>query len=111
MLHTDIGDNCLGAKVNHRLVPLSQKLTSGDQVEVLTSSSQKPQPEWLSFVTTAKARTRIEAALRRDRRVIAKEGKSKLDKLFIEEPLERSMLDRILHYYDVDKKEDLFYQI
>ncbi|NLA64185.1 MAG: bifunctional (p)ppGpp synthetase/guanosine-3',5'-bis(diphosphate) 3'-pyrophosphohydrolase, partial [Bacteroidales bacterium] len=70
LLHTDIGDNCLGAKVNHRLVPLSQKLTSGDQVEVLTSLSQKPQPEWLSFVTTAKARTRIEAALRRDRRAI-----------------------------------------
>ena len=111
MLHTDIGDTCLGAKVNHRLVPLSQKLTSGDQVEVLTSSSQKPQPEWLSFVTTAKARTRIEAALRRERRAIAKEGKLKLDKLFVEEPLERSMLDRILHYYDVDKKEDLFYRI
>ena len=111
MLHTDIGDTCLGAKVNHRLVPLSQKLTSGDQVEVLTSSSQKPQPEWLSFVTTAKARTRIEAALRRERRVIAKEGKLKLDKLFVEEPLERSMLDRILHYYDIDKKEDLFYKI
>ena len=111
MLHTDIGDSCLGAKVNHRLVPLSQKLTSGDQVEILTSATQKPQYEWLGYVTTAKARTRIEAALRRERRVVAKEGKLKLDKLFVEEPLERSMLDRILHYYNIDKKEDLFYKI
>ena len=111
MLHTDIGDSCLGAKVNHRLVPLSQKLTSGDQVEILTSATQKPQYEWLGYVTTAKARTRIEAALRRERRVVAKEGKLKLDKLFVEEPLERSMLDRILNYYNIDKKEDLFYKI
>lgn len=111
MLHTDIGDSCLGAKVNHRLVPLSQKLTSGDQVEILTSATQKPQYEWLGYVTTAKARTRIEAALRRERRAVAKEGKLKLDKLFVEEPLERSMLDRILHYYNIDKKEDLFYKI
>ena len=111
MLHTDIGDSCLGAKVNHRLVPLSQKLTSGDQVEILTSATQKPQYEWLGYVTTAKARTRIEAALRRERRAVAKEGKLKLDKLFVEEPLERSMLDRILNYYNIDKKEDLFYKI
>ena len=112
ILHTDIGDNCLGAKINHKLVPLSQKLNSGDQVEILTSTSQKPQPEWLNFVTTAKARTRIEAALRREKRKIAKEGKLKLDKLFVEERnMDRSMLDRILHYYDIDKKEDLLYRI
>ena len=112
ILHTDIGDNCLGAKINHKLVPLSQKLNSGDQVEILTSTSQKPQPEWLNFVTTAKARTRIEAALRREKRKIGKEGKLKLDKLFVEERnMDRSMLDRILHYYDIDKKEDLLYRI
>ena len=111
MLHTDIGDTCLGAKVNHKLVPLSHKLNSGDQVEIITSASQKPQPEWISFVTTAKARTKIEAALRREKRAIAKEGKLKLDKLFVDEPMERSMLDRILHYYNIDRKDDLFYQI
>ena len=112
MLHSDIGDNCLGAKVNHKLIPLSKKLNSGDQVEIITSTSQKPQPEWLNYVTTAKARTKIESALRREKRKIAKEGKLKLDKLFIEEPnMDRSMLDRILHYYNVDRKEDLFYQI
>ena len=111
LLHTDIGDTCLGAKVNHRLVPLSQKLNSGDQIEVITSTTQKPVPEWLSFVTTAKARTRIEAALRREKRSIAKAGKLKLDKLFEKEPIERSTLDKILHYYDVERKEDLYYQI
>ena len=111
MLHTDIGDTCLGAKVNHKLVPLSHKLNSGDQVEIITSASQKPQPEWISFVTTAKARTKIEAALRREKRAVAKEGKLKLDKLFVDEPMERSMLDRILHYYNIDRKDDLFYQI
>lgn len=111
ILHTDIGDKCLGAKVNHKLIPLSQKLNSGDQVEIITSTSQKPQPEWLNFVTTAKARTKIESALRREKRAIAKEGKLKLDKLFGSEPIERSMLDRILHYYDIDRKEDLFFKI
>ena len=111
MLHTDIGDSCLGAKVNHNLVPLSKKLNSGDQIEILASSSQKPQAEWLNYVTTAKARTSIETALRRERRAIAKEGKLKLDSLFDEEPLQRSMLDRILYYYEIDKKEDLYYQI
>ena len=111
ILHTDIGNACLGAKVNHKLVPLSQKLNSGDQVEILTSTSQKPQPEWLNFVTTAKARTKIEAELRREKRTIAKLGKLKLDKLFDKEPIDRSTLDKILHYYDIDRKEDLFYQI
>lgn len=111
ILHTDIGDTCLGAKINHRLVPLSQKLNSGDQVEILTSASQKPQPEWINFVTTAKARTKIEAALRRERRLVARTGKSKLEALFDKTPIERSMLDRILHFYEIDKKEDLYYLI
>ncbi|MFA7067315.1 MAG: RelA/SpoT family protein, partial [Dysgonamonadaceae bacterium] len=111
LLHTDIGDTCLGAKVNHRLVPLSHKLNSGDQVEILTSASQMPQPEWINFVTTAKARTRIEAALRRQRRAIGKVGKLKLESLFDENLIERSMLDKILHFYGIDKKEDLYYLI
>ncbi len=111
ILHTDIGDTCLGAKVNHRLVPLSQKLNSGDQIEILTSATQKPQPEWLNYVTTAKARTKIEAALRREKRTIAKAGKVKLEKLFDSKPVERNMLNKILHYYKIEKLEDLFYLI
>ena len=55
-LHTDIGSHCIGAKVNHKLVPLSHKLQSGDQVEILTSKSQRVQPEWEVYATTARAR-------------------------------------------------------
>ncbi len=111
ILHSDIGDTCLGAKVNHRLVPLSQKLNSGDQIEILTSVTQKPQPEWVNYVTTAKARTKIEAALRREKRSIAKVGKAKLEKLFDSMPIERNMINKILHYYGIDKKEELYYLI
>ncbi|MGV8963468.1 MAG: RelA/SpoT family protein [Candidatus Saccharimonadaceae bacterium] len=111
ILHSDIGDKCLGAKVNHRLVPLSQKLNSGDQIEIITSITAKPQPEWLNFVTTAKARTRIETTLKKERRAIGRVGKLKLEALFDKKPIERSIVDRILHYYNVEKKDDLYYLI
>ena len=77
-LHTNIGNSCIGAKVNHRLVPLSHPLSSGDQVEILTSRSQKPAPEWLNYVVTAKARTKIEAYLKRVCREAVREGEHKL---------------------------------
>jgi GTP pyrophosphokinase len=67
-LHTDIGSHSIGAKVNHKLVPLSHKLQSGDQVEILTSKSQRVQPEWENFASTAKARAKIQTILRKDRR-------------------------------------------
>ena len=110
-IHTRIGDHCLGAKVNHTLVPLSQKLRSGDQVEVLTSQSVNPQPEWLNFVTTAKARTKIEASLRRQRRRIAEKGKNMLNDLFANEPIDNTLFNRILHSYKAENKEDLYYMI
>lgn len=112
-LHSDIGDHCIGAKVNHKLVPLSQKLASGDQVEVLTSKSQVPKSDWLSLVTTAKARTRIEYALRKQRREIAKKGEKMLAKSLEGTSLEltTTMIDRMLDYYKKVNKEDLFYAI
>ena len=64
-LHSQLGDKCIAGKVNHKLVPLSHRLASGDQVEVLTSNSQTPKQEWMSFLATARARTRLRAALRR----------------------------------------------
>ena len=67
-IHTEIGNTCIGAKVNHKLVPMSHKLTSGDQVEILTSDKQKPQREWLDFVVTAKARTHINATFKKYRK-------------------------------------------
>ncbi len=112
-LHSDIGDHCIGAKVNHRLVPLSQKLNSGDQVEVLTSKSQHPVSEWLSLVTTAKARTKIEYALRKRRRDVAKKGEDILKKGLAETSIEinSSIIDRIMDYYEIPSREDLFYAI
>lgn len=74
-LHSQIGLHCIAGKVNHKLVPLSQKLKSGDQVEVLTSQSQQPQPEWINFLATAKAKTRLRAALRKTQQPIIERGK------------------------------------
>lgn len=111
IIHTRIGDHCLGAKVNHTLVPLSQKLRSGDQVEILTSQSVNPQPEWLNFVTTAKARTKIEASLRRQHRRIVEKGKNMLDELFNNEPIDNTLFNKILHSYKSENKEDLYYMI
>ncbi|ULB35904.1 MULTISPECIES: RelA/SpoT family protein [Proteiniphilum] len=110
-IHTRIGDHCLGAKVNHTLAPLSQKLRSGDQIEILTSQSVNPQPEWLNFVTTAKARTKIEASLRRQRRRIVEKGQNMLDELFDHEPIDNTVFNKILHAYKAGNKEDLYYMI
>ena len=110
-IHTRIGDHCLGAKVNHTLAPLSQKLHSGDQIEILTSQSVYPQPEWINFVTTAKARTKIEASLRRQRRRVAEKGKNMLDLLFNNEPIDNTLFNRILQSYKAENKEDLYYMI
>lgn len=74
LLHTDIGSHCIGAKVNHKLVPLSHKLESGDQVEILTSKSQRVQPEWEAFATTARARAKIASILRKEAKANQKKG-------------------------------------
>ena len=73
-LHTDIGSHCIGAQVNHKLVPLSHKLQSGDQVEILTSKSQRVQPEWLNYATTARAKAKIASILRKESKAYQKEG-------------------------------------
>ncbi|MBL7726958.1 MAG: bifunctional (p)ppGpp synthetase/guanosine-3',5'-bis(diphosphate) 3'-pyrophosphohydrolase, partial [Dinghuibacter sp.] len=70
-IHSAVGDKCIGAKVNHRLTPLSHKLRSGDQVEVITSNKQKPKEDWLEFVITTKAKTRIKDSLKEEKRKIA----------------------------------------
>ena len=110
-IHTRIGDHCLGAKVNHTLVPLSQKLSSGDQIEILTSQSVYPQPEWLHFVTTAKARTKIEASMRRQRRRVADKGKNMLELLFNNETIDNTLFNKMLHAYKAENKEDFYYMI
>ena len=77
-IHTFLGSHCIGAKVNHKLVPLSHKLQSGDQVEILTSKSQRVQPSWINFDTTAKAKAKIHAILKREQRAMQQKGEDKL---------------------------------
>jgi GTP pyrophosphokinase len=81
-IHTDIGDRCIGAKVNNRLVPLSHQLQSGDQLEIITSAKQRPNEEWLRFVTTARAKQKIKSSLNDERKVIAQDGKEILERKF-----------------------------
>lgn len=112
-LHTNIGNKCIGAKVNHRLVPLSHPLASGDQVEILTSRSQEPQAEWLNFVTTAKARSKIDAVLKRARKEAAKLGEEKVISAFKRSEMEAntSNLDKLCMYFGFSKREEFFYAV
>ena len=112
-LHTNIGNKCIGAKVNHRLVPLSHPLASGDQVEILTSRSQEPQAEWLNFVTTAKARAKIDAVLKRARKDAAKLGEEKVISAFKRSEMEASTsnLDKLCMYFGFSKREEFYYAV
>lgn len=74
-IHTQIGKHCIGAKVNHKLVPLSQPLKSGDQIEIITSKKQQPKEDWLTYAVTAKAKHRIKQALREQKRKLAVVGR------------------------------------
>ncbi|MDY4845471.1 MAG: RelA/SpoT family protein [Parabacteroides sp.] len=112
-LHSDIGNHCIGAKVNHRLVPLSHPLSSGDQVEVLTSRSQEPQPEWFNFTTTAKAHTKIDAVLRKARKETAKAGEAMVIEAFRNSEVEASMqnMDKLMMYYGFTKREEFYFAV
>lgn len=112
-IHTEIGNTCIGAKVNHKLVPMSHKLSSGDQVEILTSDKQKPQREWLEFVVTAKARTHINAFFKKYRRELLRKGidifEDVVKKLNL--PPTSEPLKKALEYYGMTNKEDLYVEI
>jgi GTP pyrophosphokinase len=112
-IHTFLGSHCIGAKVNHKLVPLSHKLQSGDQVEILTSKSQHVQPSWINFVSTAKAKAKIMAILRRDNREIQKMGEEMLTQWLQENDLETttSILDKLCELHELPKHENLFQAI
>lgn len=108
-IHTFLGSHCIGAKVNHKLVPLSHKLSSGDQVEILTSNSQHVQASWINFVYTAKAKTKIQAILRREGREVQKRGEEILDEFLKRNSLELtfSVLDKLCSLHEIDKHEQL----
>ena len=109
-IHTFLGTHCIGAKVNHKLVPLSHHLQSGDQVEILTSKSQHVQPSWLGFVSTAKAKGKIQASLRRADRETQKKGEQTLKEWLEKNSLEltSSVIDKLCDLHEIQRHDSLF---
>lgn len=109
-IHTFLGSHCIGAKVNHKLVPLSHKLNSGDQVEILTSKAQHVQSSWINFVSTAKAKAKIQAILRRNSREIQKQGEEILDAFLKKNDIENTaaVVDQLTVFHDERNREEFF---
>ena len=109
LLHTELGSHCIGAKVNHKLVPLSHKLESGDQVEILTSNSQRVQPSWINFATTAKAKSKIQNILRREGRELQKKGEQILKDFLSNNSLDltQKIIDTLCEFHSIDKYDKL----
>lgn len=112
-LHTQIGCHCIAGKVNHKLVPLSQKLNSGDQVEVLTSQSQTPKPEWIDFLATAKGKTRLRASLRKLQQPAIAAGKEIFTKFLKENEItdDNVAITKVMGLVKAENREDLFYRL
>ena len=112
-IHTDIGDKCIGAKVNNRLMPLSYQLINGDQLEIITSPKQKPNEEWLRFVVTARAKQKIKSSLNEERRLIVEDGQEILSRKFKQFNLRStnhniSFLER---YFNLLSSSELYFRI
>jgi guanosine-3',5'-bis(diphosphate) 3'-pyrophosphohydrolase len=112
-IHSAIGSKCIGAKVHHKLVPISHKLRSGDQIEIITSNKQKPNEDWLNIVVTAKAKSKIKDALREEKRKIADDGKYVLQKKLegMGAAYSNGNIDEVAQFYKLNSHLDLFYQI
>jgi len=112
-IHSAIGIKCIGAKLNHKLVPISQKLRSGDQVEIITSNKQKPSEDWLTFVITAKAKNKIKDALKEEKRKIAEDGKYTLQRKLegTGAAFSQHNIDELVNWYKLNSPLDLFYQV
>ena len=112
-IHSDLGSKCIGAKVNHKLVPLSHKLRSGDQVEILTSNKQTPKEDWLSYVVTAKAKSKIKSALKEEKKHFAEDGKEILMRKFKHLKLQfnNENINELLAYYKIPNSMELYYRI
>ncbi len=112
-VHTAVGSKCIGAKVNHKLVPISYKLKSGDQIEIITSAKQKPNPEWLNFVVTSKAKAKIKDTLKEEKRVIADDGKYMLQKKIegMGAAMSPNNMEELCQFYKINSTLDLLYEI
>ena len=112
-IHTDVGLKCRGVKVNGKLVPLSHTLNSGDQIEVLTSSNNKPNARWLDFVITARARSKIKTALKEEEKIIAEEGKAILSRKLrhLKISFDEKTVNELVNYFKLKTSFDLFFRI
>ena len=112
-IHTDVGLKCRGAKVNGKLVPLSHALKSGDQIEVITTATNKPNARWLDFVITARAKTKIRAALKDEEKAIAEEGKAILTRKLrhLKIPFSEKTINELVNFFKLKTSFDLFFRI
>lgn len=112
-LHTFLGTHCIAAKVNHKLMPLSHRLSSGDQVEILTSQNQTPKEEWASLLVTARAKTALRQALRREQQPLVEEGRRRFKEFLEAKGLEESndLLSSVIHRLGEESKERFFIKL
>ena len=112
-IHTQVGMNCRGAKINGKLKPISHVLISGDQVEIITAKNQKPNIGWLDFVVTARARTRIKNALKEDQKIIAEDGKEILSRKLrhLKINFDDKIINELVTYFKLKTSLDLFYKM
>ena len=112
-VHTVVGAKCIGAKVHHKLVPISHKLRSGDQIEIITSNKQKPSEDWLNIVVTAKAKAKIKDSLREEKRKIAEDGKYILQRKLegMGAAYSQYNIEELMSFYKLSSQLDLFYNI
>jgi guanosine-3',5'-bis(diphosphate) 3'-pyrophosphohydrolase len=109
-IHTDVGARCIGAKVNHKLVPLSYKLQNGDQVEIITSGKQVPKEDWLNIVVTAKAKSKIKSSLKEEKRKVAENGKETLERKLksLKITYNTDNLNKLTYFFKLQSTQDLF---
>ena len=111
-IHTQIGMTCLGVKVNGKLVALSHILSSGDQVEIITSKKQYPRKDWLRFVVTSHARTRIKSALKREEKIIAEKGKELAERKLrhLRTKLSRDTENQLVKFFKSSSSQELYFR-
>ncbi|MDE7410558.1 MAG: RelA/SpoT family protein [Paramuribaculum sp.] len=112
-LHSQLGPKCIAGKVNHKLVPLSHVLNSGDQVEILTSQSQTPKPEWADILKSAKARSRLQIALRRQQAPIIEKGQEILNKFLDDAEVKgtNEVITKMMAFYHIPTRDTLYYKL
>lgn len=109
-IHSELGMHCIAGKINHKLVPVSYELHSGDQMEIITSSTQTPELEWMQFCRTAKAQSKLRSAFRKDRRQLVEHGKKLFEEFLQREGLKVSneMITRMLGHYHLEQRDDFY---